>query len=45
MQAVHLTLDNPEGRPSGLKIFVELPPELADAQKADAEKTSRVTDK
>ena len=43
MQAVHLTLENPEGKASGLKIFVELPPELAAAQKADGEKTPRVS--
>ena len=38
---VHLTLENPDGKSSGLKIFVELPPEFADAQKADGEKTPR----
>jgi hypothetical protein len=46
MQAVHLTLENPEGKSSGLKIFVELPAELvAAAQKADAEKDPRATAK
>jgi hypothetical protein len=41
MQAVHLNLENPEGKSSGLKIFVQLPPELADAQQAADEKTPR----
>ena len=43
-QAVHLALENPEGRSSGLKVFVELPAEIVAAQQsAEAEKDRRAT--